>query len=266
MKIFKNKRPILIAELIIIIYFITYGPLAPIMPFTIGYKSISDNINTIYYTGFNRKTAHKVLRLTKQAQADIMRFWCDEKYPRGVKVYLTDSKQYFHYAMYNNNSSAFIQGNSIIINQDKSMNSISTILTHEMSHHYLSHKFSAGIFTRYIIPRWLDEGLAVLISKDRLYTDDLLRTILKDNPHQLSLKDLTSGLQWYRSYQKNRQDIIYSYSRTMVGYILNNYGKEKIRQILNKISLINNSEKVIEEELGIELENLEKNLLIYLFS
>jgi len=118
---------------------------------------------------------------------------------------------------------------------------LSTLIRHEWVH------LTVDLLTQGQCPRWLDEGLAQTISRPLMnyeheYLEDarlnqqlLTMDVLKKPFHQLD--------------SRNRR-LAYLQSSAIVGYLVNQFGFARVREILNRIGSGSASEIAIQETLG----------------
>ncbi len=125
---------------------------------------------------------------------------------------------------------------------------------HELYHLLLHHQISAQS-----IPKWLDEGVAQWASggiADIMNPggkDILKQAVLSEN--LLPLKDITLR------FPGHSRGLLLAYqeSKSVVEFIVHEYGEEKLLSILNSLKEGKSVEKSVSENLSIELNMLEQN-------
>ncbi|MFW5962375.1 MAG: peptidase MA family metallohydrolase [bacterium] len=250
-------------EFIFIIYLVFWGPLSPFNPFIAGFSCITREDITLCIDDKDDIQLKEKFQVIEKAQERVLSFWEDRtSYPDKVKIFLVSDNRYWHMSMYNNDSSALVQGNNIIVNYRYVKHFLEDVLTHEISHHYLSSKLPLGIFVRYKVPRWLDEGLAVIISEEKYYEIENFNNYEKHFKAGGVVGSLKSGLEWSRGVSRLGSNFIYSYSNSFVRYLIETFGKEKIQHYLNSLSLFSDVDYVFQEIYQESPSSLEKKWLI----
>lgn len=133
---------------------------------------------------------------------------------------------------------AFSEFNLIVINaeklQSKTNKDIENLIKHELVHIVLGTNISHGSDER--LPRWLNEGVAQWLSNgaNELFTahyQDSLQTAF------LTRKTLTfSSLTYYFPGDNSQFTLAYAQSLSIVDYLAETYGKEKITDLLRTMT------------------------------
>ncbi|MEW6097260.1 MAG: BamA/TamA family outer membrane protein [bacterium] len=139
-----------------------------------------------------------------------------------------------------------------------SYKSLQTVITHELTHVFsydllyhdtLPAMFSAQAFI--VPPLWLMEGLAEYETGD---LDTMGHTVLADavlENNLIPLADLSDFSMLSRVY------LAYKESHSLLRYIANTYGKDKIHLLLRRFKAHPNVESMIKTSIGVSMETLE---------
>ncbi len=130
--------------------------------------------------------------------------------------------------------------------------SLKTILKHELCHLLLHEKIESGR-----LPRWLDEGIAQWasggISEIAMKRDPFLVSRAVRTGNTIPLRMLE------RSFPGNEQAILSAYeeSKSVVEFIIQKFGPEGLRSLIEELRLERNIEEAVQRALGISLDELE---------
>jgi hypothetical protein len=138
---------------------------------------------------------------------------------------------------------------------DRKSNLYDEVLPHELTH-VLHYRYVGGIAQ----PLWLVEGLAV--SQQKGGVKDACRAIdgLVKDGEAFSLHDLFN-LTYYPPYALR---VFYAQSATVVGFMIDEYGVEMLKQFLFAFSSTESTEEAIQEVFGISLDTFEEKWEKYL--
>jgi len=139
-----------------------------------------------------------------------------------------------------------------------SYKTLQTVITHELTHVFsydlLYHDILPTIFSTQAFiqpPLWLMEGLAEYETGD---LDTIGHTVLADavlENNLIPLVDLADFSRLSRVY------LAYKESHSLLRYIANTYGKDKIHLLLRRFKAYPNIESMIKTSLGVSMETLE---------
>lgn len=152
--------------------------------------------------------------------------------------------------------------NTIVINYSKMERTpfdLKLTLKHELSH-LLLHQY----IQKDLLPKWLDEGVSQWVSEGiadiiSFNGNKLLKQAVLTK-HYLALKDISVHF----PSSSNLFILSYEESRSIVEYIDNNFGTDKLLLILNKLHEDNDIEEAIFVSLSIDINELENEWHKYL--
>lgn len=139
--------------------------------------------------------------------------------------------------------------NRVVLPFDGNYESFRHVIAHELTHAILNDMFYGGTFqtavssgNNFMIPLWMNEGLAEWESQKTLtpLTDMFIRDLVINNLLP-DLKDL-DGYLAYRGGQ------------TFYWYISDNFGKDKISELLNKLNSLRNVDNAFKSTFNMSLE------------
>lgn len=108
------------------------------------------------------------------------------------------------------------------------------IISHEWSHRELFER--VGFFKSRKIAYWFDEGLAVYISKDEVYSHEKWLKATKNTNKILGLDDIDTLQKWLKANREEEHIISYGTAREEVARWLEKTGVGGLRELLNRLS------------------------------
>lgn len=189
-----------------------------------GYKTIETEHFIVKYLPTAQNKAHLVANEAENIYGPITHIFRTQV-PRKTMIVL---KEYEQDKLYQLMTGYNFQGVIYIYDDPYDRLPVSITLPHEFSHVMLRYKYDGA----YLIPPWLDEGLAVNIETSitgnkRKIADDW------DEGKIYSINDLGK----IRSFTELNRDVntIYHQSAGIVGYIVETYGEEALFRLLEQI-------------------------------
>ena len=142
----------------------------------------------------------------------------------------------------------------------------SNIIAHEMSHKNLAE--ISNVKTSAKFPRWFDEGLASYLGKMDYYKNE--QDLKDDLDRGMYRKDITEWkgirgiFQWLNlTFIKPNPRLIYGQTYLMVKYLFDEYGQEKVYDLVLKASQ-SNFDKAFIEVFGITVNDFHKEFIQYI--
>ncbi|MFH1096685.1 MAG: peptidase MA family metallohydrolase [Candidatus Desantisbacteria bacterium] len=126
---------------------------------------------------------------------------------------------------------------------------IERLIRHEYTH-ILLHQATGGHF----VPRWLNEGLAMYYESIVWRIPDDIRLTEAVLTHSIIPLDL---LNWYFPSDRKRAELAYSQSSDVVGYIIKEYGHDRLKQLIGEIARGQDIDTAMINSLGIDSSSLE---------
>jgi hypothetical protein len=119
---------------------------------------------------------------------------------------------------------------------------LKNLLIHEITHVVLGNKYK-----NISIPKWFDEGIAMYEAREWRMSDNIKLAWANFTHSILPL----SSIERKFPEDKRRADLAYIESFSVIPFIVCNFGKEKIKELINNIEKTNSFEKGIRETFGI---------------
>lgn len=129
------------------------------------------------------------------------------------------------------------------------------LLAHEISHIALADR--TGLF---VCPRWLDEGLAMFVSSEWTWSDNLAMSKASVFGQFLSLRDIED----VNLFGKGKAHIAYATSRQAVDYILTAYGDSAFRILIESIANGESVDSALMSSVGSDYGSFENEFNVYL--
>lgn len=133
--------------------------------------------------------------------------------------------------------------------------SIEELLAHEYSHLLLHHRTG---FSR--PPRWLDEGLAMLVSFEWSWEDNLAMSRAGTFGHFLDLWEIEE----MNRFNSGQARLAYAQSYLTVEYLYREYGAEAVNRLLDEIRNGDSIDRAINLSLGGSYNDFDKEIKAYL--
>ena len=259
-----NKNKYLLKNLsilsgVIIILFL-FGPFFLISPIKIGYSSLKSDGFTLFYPTSHKSKSYDIYEMAKIAVEDNRKFYKNIKNTR-IVVGLTNIDMLRLGSHPRANGSGTVFG--IVIRESKAT---SNIIAHEMSHKNLAEM--SNVKTSAKFPRWFDEGLASYIGKMDYYKteqdlkDDLDRGTYREDIAQW--KGIGGIFQWLNfTFIKPNPRLIYGQTYLMVKYLFEEYGQEKVYNLVLRVSQSNFDQTFI-DVFGITVNDFHKGFIRYI--
>ena len=220
------------------------------------WQSLSSGNLTLYYYERNQSIANELMTIAVQAL---------EKITEDTSVHLEKPVDLYIYA-----SSEDLQGSLIFPREwtggitfaDYSIIAIGispqdldwgkNALAHELGH-MVTHQMTFSPYGVYL-PTWLDEGLAML-AEGKL--DPNSQSYLKKAAAEhkfISIRSLSSPF----SAKSAEAYLSYAQSRSIVGFLISNYGRDKMSSLLNLLKEGNSIDEALAEVYGFDQDGLDQ--------
>ena len=108
------------------------------------------------------------------------------------------------------------------------------IISHEWSHRELFERL--GFLKSRKIVYWFDEGLAVYISKDEVYSHEKWLKATENTSKILGLDDIDTLQKWLKANREEEHIMSYGTAREEVARWLERVGVDGLRELLNRLS------------------------------
>ena len=253
----------------LIIFFFMFGPGRVLFPYLLdSYDNVTDYTNTVYYSGDHIIEAMDVLYMASIAQDSIRKFWndtSDQEFWKGVNIFLCESPDQYYHLTWNRAMGSALMGR-IVLNPDRFGTSMSlySALVHEMSHLYMSRRFSYLCYVL-TLPKWFDEGCATVM-QDYSFAANHLDDYLKENPELVTVTSLKHPWNWQAMVRMEDGKMaakgyggVYQFTR----YLISQYGIDQIRKYGSKLHWNFSTEKTFEEVFQVPLAEVEKKWLAH---
>lgn len=122
-------------------------------------------------------------------------------------------------------------------------------ITHELTHAVIAQKMVPPFGG---LPHWMDEGLAVYYQGVSSYEQTALEQAIRDNT-LLSIRSLNSNFPTDRAVV----DLAYAESWSVVNFMFEQYGKEKVAELIEVFSVGAHQDDGLMEVLGFDVDGLE---------
>jgi len=244
----------------IIIVFFLFGPFFLISPVKIGYSSLESDGFTLFYPTFHKTRVQEIFEMAKEAEEDNKDFYGNIKNTK-ILVGLSDIDMLRFGSHPKANGSGTIFG--VVIRESKAT---PNIIAHEMSHKNLAEISSVQTSAKF--PRWFDEGLASYIGKMDYYkTEQDLKDDLDKGTYRKDItewKGIGGMFQWLSlTFIKSNPRLIYGQTYLMVKHLFDEYGQEKVYNLVVKSSE-SSFDKAFLEVFGITTDNFHKEFIEYI--
>ncbi len=133
--------------------------------------------------------------------------------------------------------------------------SLNELLAHEFAHLAVAEK--AGYKA---VPRWFDEGLAMYVSMEWSWSDNLAMSRAAVFGQYLPLNEIDR----VNSFGASKAHVAYAQSYLAVEYLFDQYGPEAVRDFLDGIADGLGPDRALRVAIGRNLERFESELKIYL--
>jgi len=225
-----------------------FGPFFIVSPVKIGYQTQkSENKTIVYPRGWEMKK-EQFIQVINQAEKDILEF-----YPQQFPVTLMLTKNSFDMFRFTgqkrggNNSLGYIYISSSYVDKG--------LIAAELSHYYL---FNTAKRSSIYFPRWFDEGLAIYLghsgSTARFTQPEQLQKLLKDNRYPKNLSHwngIKGQLRWMRQiFSGGYITNMYTHSYFAVRFLIDEYGIEKVQNLIYEIKTNPSFENVFQNIYG----------------
>jgi len=234
------RNGLLILSLWVILFFFLFGPGRLFVPSLLTeYSSVTDNRNTVYYSGDQIIRALDVLWMASEAADSINRFWGDTSmriFDREVTIFLCDSPDQYIHLTWCNQQVCALQGRVVPDPlRSKSQEDLFSGLIRGMSQVYFQRRY--GCFSaNFLIPAWFREGCAGAIQDiDRPAAS--LGKNLEADPTLVSLTDLRFPWSWQamERMDEGKMEIRgQGQASSFIRYLVRRFGQEKIRTYANQ--------------------------------
>jgi hypothetical protein len=125
-------------------------------------------------------------------------------------------------------------------------------LSHELGH-LVTHQVTFGPYGA-LLPTWLDEGLAMHAQgKPEPYLQSVLKAAFTYNK-LISVRSLSSAF----SARTEEALLSYAESQSLIEFLIQNYGKDKMLRLLNKFPEGNTTDDALTEVYGFDQDGLDK--------
>ncbi len=155
-------------------------------------------------------------------------------------------------------AAAFAERKLIAIKSPDKFNigkSLDELLIHEYAHLAISHK--TGLYSA---PRWLHEGIAMFVSMEWSWSDNLAMNRAAVFDQFLSLRDIEN----MNRYNESKAHVAYAQSYLAVKYIHDNYGRNSLAVLLGELARGRNLSTALMASTGATLPEFENEFHVYL--
>lgn len=155
-------------------------------------------------------------------------------------------------------AAAFPPRNLVAIKSPKEFNinkSLPELLAHEYCHLVVWHR--AGFHS---VPRWFDEGMAMFVSMEWGWSDNLAMSKAAVFGELIPLADI----QRLNRFHEGKAQVAYSQSFLAVDYIYSNYGKSSLKRFLDVVAVGGSLDEAFGASTGSTAEEFEREFGDYL--
>jgi hypothetical protein len=247
-----------------LLWLVTFGPASLLLPRPIGFKSVNGSFPNIYFESsmpaefVNLARAH-----VETACARACKFWGAPPDKGGIRVFLCGSRSRYKQLSLGAGGNAAAAGATILLYPEGiGRENLEAIISHEMSHAFLSQH--VGYLRRFLVPVWLDEGIATFLGTPTWASAQALEKNLSKMavPQLVSASQLASPVSWGSAVERaGTVFIAYGYARSLVEYLINEEGQEKVRAYAIDESHWTASSDLFARKLGVEMHELETRWL-----
>ncbi len=189
--------------------------------------------------------ADSILAMTRLTLKNMIRDTLDYK----AKVYIVDNLDYFRTLIRGKfpdwgAGAAYPPRQLIAIKSPDKFNlgkSLSELLAHEYSHLVLAER--TGFYRP---PRWFDEGLAMLVSTEWNWFDNLKMNKAAVFGGTVTLRDIEN----VNRFDKSKAEVAYAESYLAVKYFYDEYGIKSVNTFLDEIAAGHSIDKALENSTG----------------
>jgi hypothetical protein len=132
---------------------------------------------------------------------------------------------------------------------------LAELLAHEYSHLALAHRTD-----RRRVPRWLDEGLAMVVSMEWAWADNLTMSLAAVMGHFIPFDEIER----VNRFGQNRARIAYAQSYMTVQYLFDQYGIEGVNILLDSLATDAGLDSALMASTGSNYADFEAELRVYL--
>ncbi|RME24195.1 MAG: hypothetical protein D6800_08985 [Candidatus Zixiibacteriota bacterium] len=133
--------------------------------------------------------------------------------------------------------------------------SLGELLAHEYAHLALHDRLGLGR-----PPRWLDEGMAMMVSREWTWWDDLALNRTAVFGHLLSLSDI----EHVNRFSQSQAQLAYSEAYLAVAYLYKEYGKPSMQRLLDSLAAGRSLDKALMGAIGSDTKEFEQEFASYL--
>jgi len=209
----------------------------------------------IYYDEVDSKIAKKVLSLAEKSYSRMLNDF-DYPYKTRIVIYLCSSEKKFKLLTKNkitdwHTGCAYPEERYIVLKSPRAIKrniNLESLIAHEIAHILL------GASLKRSPPRWFDEGVAMYESREWRFWDQTL----------LSWAVLTHSIIPLSKLEKNfpinrkKEELAYTESFSAIAFMIEEFGKDKLRAIISNLTAGKSFEKAIRASLGISKGKFEK--------
>jgi hypothetical protein len=220
-----------------------YGPGAMLAPRLFGFSAASTKDVTVYYQGAIAKTlVDDALKGAEDARAENLAFWGP---PAGgvrpIDIYLCDSRLRWQQLALWPGGNAVAYGSSIFVSPlaVKDAHVLGQLVTHEMSHVFLNQRL--GYLRGFVVPAWINEGVATYVAQNFWATDESLRQHLGESPvpELVPVTELRSHAEWRAAIDGPpiQAALAYGHAQSLCATLVREFGSDRVKQYFDGISL-----------------------------
>jgi hypothetical protein len=132
---------------------------------------------------------------------------------------------------------------------------LSELLAHEYAHLALHNRTG-----RYSPPRWFDEGIAMLVSSEWSWSDNLAMSRAAIFGQILSLEDI----EMLNRFSSGKAHVAYAQSYLAVNYLIREYGLEAVNIFLDEIARGSSVDDALMNSTGSDYKGFEREFYVYL--
>ncbi len=239
--------------------------LTPIHVLSQDYQKISTHYFDFFFADYDRKVVMLLASESDTIAEEVMSDLGVES-KKKIKVYITKGSEFQKLQPYRNVLPDWVLGvayhklSLIILKSPGAVRrgryDLKQTFIHELTHILLASTFRSDEH----IPRWLNEGVAMYISREWSFNriSTITQAVLTDS--LLPLSEIT------RTFPRKRKDVELAYCQSfyLISFMIAKYGREKFQNFIQYYS----KERMLEEALlkiyGINLNRLEKSWHSYL--
>ena len=191
----------------------------------------------------------------QEARAQNLAFWDS---PAGgvqpVDIYLCDSRLSWQQLALWPGGNAVTYGSSIFISpltiKDRSI--LCQLITHEMSHAFLNQRL--GYLRGFLVPAWVNEGIATYVAQNFWATDDSLFQRLRDSatPQLIPATQLQSHTEWRAAIDGTPVEaaLAYGHAQSLSATLIREFGPDRVKQYLDSTSLFVGADAAFQAAFG----------------